>query len=166
MPENMAVEQMPNALLDWDAVTGISPVIEYEVQIANNPDFTDAVTFDRTEFTAIEMTDLIFGNTYYWHVKAYDGDQGSAWSETWNFTVINAVIMDKPNEGSEVFANPLISWEALTGIDGYIMEIDTTYEWVVDESGTTDDLNATFVVAENNIWAVGEGGIVLHNDGE
>lgn len=165
MPENMAVEQMPNALLDWDAVTGISPVIEYEVQIANNPDFTDAVTFDRTEFTALEMTDLVFGFTYYWHVKAYDGDQGSAWSETWSFSVISAVIMDKPNEGAEVFANPLISWEALTGIDGYIMEIDTTYEWVVDESGITDDLNATVVVGENNIWAVGEGGIVLHNDG-
>jgi hypothetical protein len=113
----------------------------------------------------LELSDLLFGGTYYWHVKAYDGDNASGWSDTWSFTVVWTVEMDKPGEGDEVYANPTISWDAITGIGGYILEVDTTYEWVFDDSGVSEDLNSTVVVSSDNLWAVGAGGTVIHNDG-
>ncbi len=48
-PENMEVGQMPDVLLDWNAVTGNAIVIEYELQLADNMDFVDAISFDKTD---------------------------------------------------------------------------------------------------------------------
>lgn len=164
-PENSEIGQMPDVVLDWDAVTGITLNITYEAQIATNPEFTDAVTFPRTEVTAETMSNLHFGGTYFWRVRAYDEEVVSDWSETWSFTVIWTVAMDKPNDGSEVYANPIISWDELTGISAYQMELDTTYAWNFDESGISTSIYASFIVDDNDMWAVGADGIVLHNDG-
>ncbi len=164
-PENLEVAQMPDVLLDWNAVTGVAIVIEYELQLANNLDFTDAITFDKTDLTAMSMTDLMFGGVYYWRVRAYDDDLVSDWSEAWSFSVIWNPAMDKPNEGSEVFVNPEISWDELTGIDGYELQLDTSYAWTKDESGISDDILASFVISDDDMWAVGDGGLVLHFDG-
>ncbi len=45
-PLNNAEEQNPDIILDWDAVTGQTTNITYEVQLATQADFSDAVTFD------------------------------------------------------------------------------------------------------------------------
>ncbi|MBC8321781.1 MAG: T9SS type A sorting domain-containing protein [Bacteroidetes bacterium] len=164
-PANSAINQMTNAVLDWDAVTGLTLEITYEAQIATNPQFIDAVTFPRTEVTAKTMSNLLFGGTYYWRVRAYDEEIFSAWSETWSFTVVWSVTMNKPNDGAMVYANPNISWYQLTGVTGYQLEVDTVYAWNFDESGVTDDIYATYIVNNNNMWAVGVDGLVLFNDG-
>jgi len=116
-PENMEIDQMPDVLLDWDAVTGVSPVILYEVQLADNMNFTNPVTFVPTDLTALSMSGLLFGGDYYWRVRAYDGNEVSGWSESWGFSVLWNVIMDKPNNNSEVFVNLEVSWDEITGID-------------------------------------------------
>lgn len=164
-PENSEIDQMPDVILDWDAVTGITLDITYEAQLATNPEFTDAVTFPRTDVTAETMSNLQFGGVYYWRVRAYDEEEVSDWSEIWSFTVVWTVAMDKPTDGDEVFANPEISWDELTGISGYQMELDTVYAWSFEESGVTADLNASYIVADNDMWTVGSGGLILHNDG-
>lgn len=124
-PSDMDDEQMPDVVLDWDAVTGTAPVILYELQLADNPDFTGATTFEKTDLTAMTMSDLLFAVTYYWRVRAYSGTDVSDWSEEWSFTVIEVVDMKKPNNGKEVFVNPLITWDEMTGVVGFIMEVDT-----------------------------------------
>ena len=164
-PENMDIEQPPDVILDWDAVTGITLNITYEAQLATNPEFTDAVTFPQTDVTAQVMRDLFFGVTYYWHVKAYDDGTPSGWSDTWSFTVAWTVEMDKPSNGATVFANPTISWDPLSGVSSYQLEVDTSYAWNLDESGVTSDINASFIVADNDSWVVGTDGLVLHDDG-
>jgi len=78
-PENMEIDQVPDAMLDWDAVTGITLDITYEAQLATNPEFSDAVTFPQTDVTAQTMSSLLFGGTYYWHVKAFDDGNASGW---------------------------------------------------------------------------------------
>ncbi|MDG1135514.1 MAG: T9SS type A sorting domain-containing protein [Bacteroidales bacterium] len=164
-PENMEIDQMPNVLLDWDAVTGVSPVILYELQLDDNMDFTNPFTFNPTDLTALSMSGLLFGGDYFWRVRAYDGNEVSNWSEAWGFTVLWNVTMDKPNDNSEVFANPEVSWDAITGIDGYLMQLDTVYEWTNANSGVTENLNASSVDVNGDMWAVGDNGTVLYNDG-
>ena len=164
-PENMEIEQPPDVLLDWDAVTGITLNITYEAQLATNPEFTEAVTFTQTDVTAQAMSNLLFGVTYYWHVKAYDDGTPSGWSDTWSFTVAWTVEMDKPSNGATVFANPTISWDPLSGVSSYQLEVDTSYAWNLDESGVTSDINGSYIAADNDSWVVGTDGLVLHNDG-
>ncbi len=164
-PEDMEIDQMPDVLLDWDAVTGVTLEITYEVQIATNPEFTDAVTFPQTDVTAQLMNKLLFGGAYYWHVRAYDAGDVSDWSATWSFTVVWTVSMDDPGDGDMVYVNPEISWDQLTGISGYQLQVDTVYAWDFDDSGVTSDIYASYIVDDNNMWAVGADGLVLHNDG-
>src|SRR3989339_752870 len=70
-PENGKINQMPDVVLDWQAVTGITLDITYEAQLASNIDFNDAVTFPRTDLTSVQTTDLIFGRQYFWRVRAF-----------------------------------------------------------------------------------------------
>lgn len=164
-PNDLEVDQMPDVVLDWYAVTGGTIEITYEVQIATNPEFTDAVTFPRTEVTAQAMSNLLFGGTYFWRVKAYDEETASDWSVTWSFTVLWAVEMDKPNDGSEEYINPEISWDEVSGISGYQLQVDTVYEWNFEDPGVTSDIFGSYIIDNSDMWAVGASGLVLHNDG-
>ncbi len=164
-PQNMEPGQMPNALLDWDAVTGVALDIMYELQLAQNIDFSDAQTFEKTDVTAMAMSKLIFGNKYYWRVRAYDDGLVSEWSEIWGFNVAWNVTMDKPDEGEVVFTNPTISWDEMTGIDGYEMQLDTSYAWTHESTGVSNDILSSAIVANDDMWVVGTDGLVLHGDG-
>ena len=50
-PEDGDAEQNPNVILDWDAVTG-QDAVTYEAQLATQEDFSDAVTYPRTDLSA------------------------------------------------------------------------------------------------------------------
>lgn len=164
-PENGAVSQPPNVLLNWYAVTGETTDITYEVQISVNPDLSEPITFPRTDVTAMNMSNLNFGEDYYWHVRAYDGETSSDWSDTWSFQVIGTVVLKLPNNGDMVYSNPAITWTAITGLTSYQLQVDTSYEWEAVNSGTENNINATFILDENNMWAAGANGLILYFDG-
>ena len=109
-PEDEKVSQMPDVELDWLAVTGITLDITYEAQLATMADFSDAVTYPRTEVTSVQTSDLLFGQTYYWRVRAYDQEEASAWSNIWSFQVTWTLLLTSvPSDGSMVFSNPEVS---------------------------------------------------------
>lgn len=164
-PVNGAVSQPPNVLLNWYAVTGETTDITYEVQISQYADFSSPITFPRTDVTAMNMSNLNFGVVYYWHVRAYDGEVSSDWSVAWSFQVIGTVVLKLPNNGDMVYSNPAITWTEISGLTAYQLQIDTTYEWSAGNSGTTSNINATFILDENNMWAAGANGLILHFDG-
>ncbi|NOX86312.1 MAG: T9SS type A sorting domain-containing protein [Chlorobi bacterium] len=164
-PENGATGQDPLVVLDWDAVTGQTTDITYEAQIATLPDFSDAITFDRTELTAVEFANAEFNKKYYWRVKAYDADEPSGWSEVWSFRIISAVNVKSPKLGKEVYANPEIKWDPITGLTKYEMQVDTVYDWNVGNTETTDDILGAFLLDDNHAWIVGEGGLIKFYDG-
>jgi len=161
-PENNATGQAPDVLLNWYAVTGGTTDITYEVQLSNNPDLSDPITFPRTDVTALNMSNLNFGEVYYWHVRSYDGDVSSDWSVIWSFKVIGSVVLKNPSNGSMVYSNPEITWNAITGLTSYQMQIDTSYEWKAVNSGTESDIKTTFIIDENDMWAAGTAGLILH----
>jgi photosystem II stability/assembly factor-like uncharacterized protein len=157
--------QVTDVLLDWDAVTGGTLNITYELQLSTNADFTDATVFDRTNVTAMQMSDLAFGQTFYWRVKAFDEETPSEWSEVWSFKTTSTVRLKNqpgPSIDGMVFANPLVSWYKQTGLLTYELQIDTTFGFAPDNSGTETTINATFVDETGDKWAVGDDGLVLH----
>ncbi len=164
-PENGETGQNPNVILDWDAVTGQTTDITYEAQLATVSDFSDAITFPRTELTAVELENLEFSKIYYWRVKAYDADEPSGWSEEWSFRIVGTVNVKGPKLGKEVYVNPEVNWEPITGLTKYEMQVDTVYDWNVGNTETSDDILGAFVVDETHAWVVGEGGMVKFYDG-
>ncbi len=164
-PENAAVNQMPNALLDWDAVTGDGSEIAYDVQIAPASDFLNATSFWNIQVTALSMSNLQFKGMYYWRVRAHDGVAISDWSEAFSFTVVSTVTITAPANQSTQNPDPLVKWNTLSGVTNYDIQIDTAYSWRTESSGVSTKLTDVFVLDANNAWAVGDGGLILHRLG-
>lgn len=165
LPEDGEIGVAPNVVLDWKAVTGGTLEVMYELQLADNADFNNAITFPKTDLTSAEMNELSFGNTYYWRVKAYDGDDVSDWSEEWSFSVASTVELDQPSDGAMTYAQVNISWNELSGLNKYQIQIDTSYIWNNVVIPSSDDIFGSYIVDENNMWVVGDNGAVLHFDG-
>lgn len=165
LPENSETGLSPNLVLDWDAVTGETLTILYELQLSTNSEFIDAVTFPKTDITAKEMVNLLFGTTYHWRVKAYDGEEVSDWSEVWTFTIASSIEMLKPDEGEMVYAKQSITWKEITGLMQYQIQIDTSYTWNSVNLETSEDILSSFIIDENNMWMAGTSGLMLHFDG-
>jgi hypothetical protein len=70
IPANGAVDQMPDVVLDWNAVTGGNTgIIKYDIQLDTDPGFTNPANFQTEFLTAYKTSMLLFGQTYYWHVR-------------------------------------------------------------------------------------------------
>lgn len=166
LPANGAIDQMPDVVLDWNAVTGGgSGIIRYDIQLDTDPAFSNPVSFETEFLSAVQTSELIFGETYFWRVRAKDGDQISNWTEPWSFRVIRRIILVKPTDASNQKTDVEIGWNALSGITSYEYQIDTAYYWKGIASGLSGHINATSVVDENNAWLVGAGGKILYWDG-
>lgn len=164
-PADNATTQMPDVTLDWDAVTGQGENITYTVQLAQNADFSDAISFGPTILTAFKMSELKFNEVYLWRVKATDGTLTSEWSAPFNFRVTSTVNITSPNNQSVQNPDPLIKWNPITGITHYDIQIDTAYSWITDFSGVTKQLNDLYLTDANTVWAVGNEGLILQKTG-
>lgn len=166
LPANGALDQMPNVLLNWKAVTGGNTgIIRYEIWMDYNPAFTNPVTFETEFLTAIQTSNLIFGETYYWKVRAKDGPDVSDWSETWSFRVVRRVTLFRPNDASSQTTDVKLEWNAISGTEEYDYQFDTTYFWKSIPTGLTTNMFAASSVDENNAWIAGAGGLILFYDG-
>ncbi|RLD59325.1 MAG: hypothetical protein DRJ05_06570 [Bacteroidetes bacterium] len=164
-PGNGELEQVPDVLLDWDAVTGETLYPTYELQLATNEDFSDAIVFDRTALTAMQMNDLQFGMAYYWRVKAFDDEEASGWSEVWSFSVINTVELKNPKSGKLVYSDPTVTWNEITGLTKYQIQFDTVFTWQLSNTITTKSIMGSFVFPDGKKWIVGKQGLIMHYDG-
>jgi photosystem II stability/assembly factor-like uncharacterized protein len=166
LPSNGAVDQMPDMVLDWNAVTGGNTgIIKYDVQLDTDPGFPNPVNFQTEFLTAYKTSLLLFGQTYFWRVRAIDGSEISAWSEAWSFRIIRRVILNKPNEASETNTDLTLEWNAITGITEYDYQFDTTYFWKPVNSGQSGILYGVAALDDTHAWIVGAGGVILFFDG-
>lgn len=166
LPANNSVDQMPDVVLDWNAVTGGNTgFIKYDVQLDEDPAFTSPANYQTELVSAYQTTNLLFGGTYYWRVRAIDGADVSGWSETWSFRVIRRVVLKNPTDASEVDPDMQLVWNPLTGIDTYDYQIDTIYYWNTVEAGQTGTMYGVAVVDATHAWIVGAAGVVVFFDG-
>ena len=166
LPANSAVDQMPDVVLDWHAVTGGNTgIIEYDIQLDTDPAFPNPVNFETEFLSAVKTSNLLFGETYYWHVRARDGSEVTGWSETWMFRIIRRVILTAPNDASTQIDTVRLKWTDMTGVTEFDYQLDTVYFWKSSTSNQTGNFFGVSVVDDSNAWAVGAGGMVSFFDG-
>jgi len=165
-PLDGANMEAPDVILNWNAVTGGNTgMIEYDIQLDTEMDFNNPAEFHTVLLSGVQMNELMFGQTYYWRVRAIDGSDISDWSEVWSFVVLLRPVLDKPNDASNEKTDVELEWEEVSGITYYDFQFDTLYFWNSVASGTEAELFGVSVVDENNAWAVGDGGLILYYDG-
>ncbi|MBL7138535.1 MAG: T9SS type A sorting domain-containing protein [Bacteroidales bacterium] len=115
-PANDATDQMPDVVLSWYAVTG-SLTLQYQLQMDTSMSFNSPLLLDITQtlITGYQTSNLLFNTTYYWRVRAIDGAT-SPWSEMWNFTIFNTVVLFKPtNNANNQESNVNLEWRTKVG---------------------------------------------------
>jgi len=165
-PENGAIDQTPAVVLNWHAVAGSGMEIKYEVQLADNDAFDNPTQFPLSIVTALNASELNFGQTYFWRVRAHDGDEVSGWSEVWSFSVIKTVDVTQPTDGSVVTPQALMRWAPVEGVSFYQVLVDTTYSWRHEDVGFSESVRSTYVLDANSYGGVGDDGLIFYYDGQ
>lgn len=72
----------------------------------------------------VHMADLLFGERYYWRLRAIHGADTSSWSSARYFSTIDGINLDEPAQNA-INQNPdvKLTWLEITGIDSYIYQV-------------------------------------------
>lgn len=125
-PEDLAVDVPQPIAFSWYPVNlAASYIGEYAIDTA----FTNALIFTTTDTFAISGT-LDPLTTYYWRVRAKDGNALSPWSEVWSFTTENpltfAPLQNAPQDQAIGIATPAnFNWYSIELASSYECEYDT-----------------------------------------
>lgn len=82
-PESQATNVSVNPTFTWNAVAN---AVSYSIQVAAVSDFSTVTVTDVVSNTTRSFIGLAAGTTYYWRVRATDGEQFGDWSEVRSFT--------------------------------------------------------------------------------
>lgn len=120
-PANGAVNQKPNEYLFLNTVLDATG---YDFEIDLDPSFSTSTIVHRTTRDC-PTGDLLFGETYYWRVRAKNDTDTTDWSAPWSFTVRAAVDLSTPihnaiNQDVKIF----LSWNSFGGVTQYRYEYD------------------------------------------
>ncbi len=165
-PENGDDGQMPDVILDWAAVGGSGGIVEYQIQLDITDAFTSPVVDETIEFSGYQTIHLLFGQEYFWRVRAMEGSDVSDWSDTFSFTTFEAVVINKPNNNSvdqtpnvELKCKDRIGSALITGVEHYQFQADTSLNFdsplLFDGFSETVKLRASFLhFGETYNWRV------------
>jgi len=122
-PANSAVNQAVNVLLDWNPVSG---GVAYEINLDTSATFSNPQVVT-VQFSAWQTSELLFGTTYYWRVRAIDASSAvSAWSLVRSFNSIASPTGTSPAQSSNYAClQPVLTWGALSGVSVYECEFDS-----------------------------------------
>ncbi|MBM4176054.1 MAG: T9SS type A sorting domain-containing protein [Ignavibacteria bacterium] len=112
-PANGSINQPTTLTMSWSASSGAS---FYVIQVATDSLFSTIVYKDTIFLgTSIQISSLLAGKKYYWHVNASNTSGTSAYSATWNFTTIVAApsaptLISPLNGATGLSINPTLTW--------------------------------------------------------
>jgi len=127
--------------LSWNAVSGAT---SYTGQYSTSSDF-GTNTEQVTTGTSWDISGLNYNTTYYWRVKAYDGNQYSDWSSTRSFTTkqltLDAPVLSTPTDNStNTDISLTLNWGTVTNATGYTLQYTTLSDF---SAGTETELTST-----------------------
>jgi hypothetical protein len=129
-PTNGAVNQSPDVVLTWEAMTGI---ISFVYQVCTDPNFTFPCITNFTESNTVTVPSLLFGATYHWRVRAAHLLDTTNWSNEFHFQIINTVLLSTPANGAVgVNTLPILSWNNIAGADQYELRWNNSDNTIVD----------------------------------
>lgn len=126
-PANGATNISLSPTLSWNSVTNATGyVVQYST--ASNFASYDEVT---TSGTSCNLSGLSYITTYYWRVKATNGNISSNWSTSRNFTTVQmslaAPILSSPtNNSTNVTLNMTFRWNSSNNASGYVLQYSKT----------------------------------------
>lgn len=125
-PSSGASNVNPNIALMINTVAGAT---YYDYQLDTVPTFNSSamVNFSHaTGYSGWQTSNLRFGQKYYWHVRARNASDTSAWSIAWNFSVLNRITQSSPSSNSTSI-NPSIALylNTINGVTYYDFQVDT-----------------------------------------
>ncbi|TSA26928.1 MAG: T9SS C-terminal target domain-containing protein [Bacteroidetes bacterium] len=154
-PNNNVVNQVLDVLLKWKAVGGI---LSYEFEIASDENFNTMVFLGETNEIQVNAEFLMFGNDYWWRVRARHQNDTTGWSDPRKFTSINTVLLKSPsNDQQNVALTPTMMWTAQTGIVEYQLQIATDIGFAnifydVKPKAGESDIKVTRKMAYNTVY--------------
>ncbi len=112
-----------NVMLDWGASTGAT---FYEYKISTNATLIGASVVSAGANSYVNTSNLLFGTTYYWAVRAKSAADSSDWTLTYQFTTHDNMYQVSPTNGAvSQDVNVMLDWSAVAGITNYDVEFDT-----------------------------------------
>tara|TARA_R110000868_G_scaffold306734_4_gene568152 strand:- start:15322 stop:19356 length:4035 start_codon:yes stop_codon:yes gene_type:complete len=144
-PNNEATDTPTSIDFLWMNISG---VLSFDFQVSKSSSF-NTLSIDSTAYsdTVLTVSDLEFGNSYYWRVRANYTSSTSEWSTTRVFTVIDAPplvpeLQAPDSAATNVSITPVLNWSAALGAESYQLQLSTTSgfssAFVTDSSGILD----------------------------
>jgi len=158
-PFNGATNQNPNVQIDWSSVTGAT---NYEFKLGTNPTLSGVPAQSSGSNSYYNTSELLFGTTYYWQVRAKSATDSSNWSAIWHFTTLNNVSLASPtNSATGRMPNVTLDWDLVSGITYYDYEYDTTvtfnsllHQYGSVASGTSEFTTSNLLFGTKYYWRV------------
>lgn len=129
-PANNQTDQHPNVNIEWKntvnqngtnvVITGIR-FWDYQYDSVSTFD-SPALKEGTTSYAVLKTStsNLNFGKTYYYRVRARHNLSTSPWCSPWNFEVVDKLTLQSPNDNAtNQMIDVLIKWKNVTGILGY-----------------------------------------------
>lgn len=138
-PSNGAIDQVPNVMLDWSGITGITNY-QYEIDVVNTFDSPDYQTGNTSTNSYFYTSNLLFNKTYYWRARAMHSADTTSWSVIWSFTTTDYIGLVAPSNGAiDQIPGVMIDWSGITGITNYQYQIDvvSTFDSPQYQTGNT-----------------------------
>ncbi|MEN8224477.1 MAG: T9SS type A sorting domain-containing protein [Bacteroidota bacterium] len=163
-PENGDDGQMPDVVLSWAAVGGSGGIVEYEVQLDTNASFPTSQPFPAQDLTGLQMSQLMFGEEYFWRVRSIEGTEMSDWSEVFSFIIFETVTLKTPANNAEkqppnvqLKCKDRVGSTIITGIDVFEFQADTSENFtsplLYEGSSETFVTNASYLhFGETYFW--------------
>ena len=118
----------------------------YDYQIDTSANFDSPLLEEYShndDYSGKTISDLRFGQKYYWRARGRHAVDTTEWTEAWNFTVMTTISQSSPANGAtNVNPQTAIYINPRTGIDFYDYQIDTSANFdspLLEEHSHNDD---------------------------
>ncbi|GEM_PF-567116 len=129
-PDDGQVLSDTNPTLNWDST---SVEANYHYQISKDANFSEVVTDSVVGLTKVQASQLQEDQQYYWRVVPVLDNQEKEWSEVYDFiiesddaTTPRAKLVSPSNGATELETSLTLSWESLSEISDYQVQVGTT----------------------------------------
>lgn len=121
-PSDSAESVAPNVAIIWTEITGV-PYVDYQLDTSVNfdsPLMTINTVANIPGSPSTNASSLLFGKRYYFRMRGHHAADTSVWTNTWTFTVVDAIVLKKPaNNATKVTPDVIFEWNKVDGLSKY-----------------------------------------------
>ncbi len=143
----------PDAEFQWSTIQGLT---KWQIHLSNTAEMAqyDAYNVLKTATKFIPDT-LMFNTTYYWRMAAIH-ELDTLYSEVLSFTTVDKPSLLTPaNNATNVELQPTLTWDEITGLLGYQVDIannaqfDNHFSYFVNDGGTVTEFKVPVHVLDS-----------------